>query len=167
MRALLIGVALVFGISAAASAAVEEIAISDAYARATPPGATVGAVYFKVRNNGTQDDRLLSADSPVGERTEVHTHTMENGVARMHEVEAVVIPAGESVLFQPGGFHIMLLDLKGQLMEGDNVPLTLKFERTGTVQLTVPVKKITALMPHHGHGHAHEAGHRHEHHRQR
>lgn len=159
MRAVLIGVTLFLGINMAAMAAVEEIAISDAYARATPPGATVGAVYFKIRNNGSQADRLLSADSPVGERTEVHTHTMENDVARMHEVEAVEIPAGESVLFQPGGFHIMLLDLKGQLIEGDDVPLTLKFERTGTVKLTVPVKKITVLMPHQGHGG--------EHHRQR
>lgn len=163
MRKSLIGLSFLFVWGAAAQAA-GDIAISDAYARATPPGATVGAIYFELRNRGTQDDRLLSADSPVGERTEVHTHTMQDGVARMHEVEAVEIPAGESVSFEPGGFHIMLLDLKAPLNEGDRIPLTLSFERTGQLELTVPVKKITALMPHHGKGHHHEHGDSHHHH---
>ena len=138
-----------------------DIAVSGTYARATPPGATVGAVYFELRNTGGEPDRLLSAAAPVAARTEVHTHTMQDGVARMHEVPAVELPAGATVQFQPGGFHIMLIELKAPLTEGESFPLTLNFERAGELSLTVPVQKITALMPPHGGGHSHGHGRHH------
>lgn len=133
------------------TAAAAPIEISGAYARATPPGAPVGAVYFELRNLNTTPDRLLSAESPAGERTEIHTHTMADGVARMHEVSAVELPPAETVRFQPGGYHIMLMELKAPLVAGETLPLTLTFEVAGKVSLTVPIKKITALAPHHKH----------------
>ena len=149
---LLLGMALL-GLLATAQA---EISITDAYARATPPGATVGAVYCELHSAGAEPDRLLSADaSAVAGRTELHTHTVENGVARMHEVPAVDLPAGETVLFRPGGFHIMLMELKRQLTEGDSFPLMLRFERAGEIELTVPVKKLTLLHHHDHHQHGH------------
>lgn len=73
----------------------------------------------------------------------------------MHEVPAVDLPAGETVLFRPGGFHIMLMELKRQLTEGDSFPLMLRFERAGEIELTVPVKKLTLLHHHDHHQHGH------------
>lgn len=150
MRILFAGLFLTVAtlISTAVAAPID---ISGAYARATPPGAAVGAVYFELRNLNTTADRLLSAESPVAERTEVHTHTMTDGVARMHEVPAVELPPAETVPFQPGGYHIMLMELKAPLVAGETLPLTLTFEVAGKVSLTVPIKKITALQPRHHH----------------
>ncbi|HEX5514897.1 MAG TPA: copper chaperone PCu(A)C [Gammaproteobacteria bacterium] len=155
----LLGGLLLLGLVATAHAG--DIAVSGTYARATPPGATVGAVYLELRNTGVEPDRLLSAAAPVAARTEVHTHTMQDGVARMHEVPAVELPAGATVQFQPGGFHIMLIELKAPLTEGESFPLTLNFERAGELSLTVPVQKITALMPSHGGGQSHGHGRHH------
>lgn len=149
MRLLLGSLALTLGMISSTAAATPTI--SEAYARATPPGAAVGAVYFQLSNPGAQTDRLLSAASPVAERTEVHTHTMTNGVARMHEVLAVELPPGKTVTFEPGGYHIMLMELKAPLVAGETLPLTLTFELAGEVPLTVPIKKMTALMPQHNH----------------
>lgn len=167
MRILFAGLALSITMLAGAAVAAP-IDINDAYARATPPGAPVGAVYFELRNQDTANDRLLSAESPVAERTEVHTHTMEDGVARMHEVPAVELPPGATVAFQPGGYHIMLIELKAALVEGETLPLTLVFERAGEVSLTVPIKKVTTLKGQDRHHHQHrQHHHQHRRHHQR
>ena len=76
---------------------------------------------------------------------ELHTHLHDNGVMRMHQVPESVIPAQQKVALQPGGLHIMLIDLKAPLKVGDTVPLTLRFETAGSVQLDVPVKAVTAM----------------------
>jgi|SRR5690625_944685 len=149
MRLLLSGLTMLFGLIS--TTVVAAPTISDAYARATPPGAAVGAVYFKLHNQDNQADRLLRADSPVAERTEIHTHTMTDGVARMHEVPAIELPPGEVVTFQPGGYHIMLIELTAPLTAGETLPLTLTFELAGEVSLTVPIRKITSLEHQHDH----------------
>lgn len=133
------------------------LTLSQPWVRATPGGAKNGAAYLVVNNAG-RGDVLQSASSPVAGTVELHTHLNDNGVMRMRQVPEIVIPAQQKVALQPGGLHIMLIDLKAPLKVGDTVPLTLRFETAGSVQLDVPVKAVTAMpmpMP------AQEMSHRH------
>ncbi len=151
MARLLAGLLLVFGgVTTALAAGIE---VTAAYARATPPGAPVGGAYFEIRNRGDQADRLLAAASPVAGRVELHTHTVQDGVARMHEVPAIEAPAGQTVRLQPGGLHVMPMELKAPLKAGESFPLTLTFERAGQLEVTVQVKETTEVMSHGHHGH--------------
>ena len=84
-------------------------------------------------------DRVVSASSPVAERVELHETIRDGDVMRMREVEAIELPAGQTVELKPGGLHLMLMGLKAPLKAGETVPVTLKFEKAGdvTVQLNV------------------------------
>lgn len=132
------------------------LAITGAWARATPPAARTGAVYLTVSNDGANADRLVAATSPAAAAAELHSHTMEGGVARMRAVEAVEISPGEPAVFQPGGLHLMLVDLRAPLRDGQSLSLTLTFARAGPVTLEVPVRRAppTAAGPT-GHPHQH------------
>jgi copper(I)-binding protein len=96
------------------------------------PGSTT-AGYLVIRNRGRIDDQLLSAHSEVARSVEIHRTILEGDVARMRPVERLPIPAGDSVNLKPGGFHLMLRDLRETLVEGERVTLTLRFERGGEV----------------------------------
>lgn len=107
----------------------------------------VGAGFLTLRNGGSAPDRLVSARAEVAQRVELHTHLHENGVMRMRPVPAIEVPAGGQVMLQPGGFHLMLIDLKQALNRGDRVPVTLVFERAGEVQVTLEVQAAGARGP--------------------
>ncbi len=114
------------------------ISVSDVWVRA--PGATGGA-FMLIRNGGAEPDRLLSASSNVAEAVEVHEMKMENDVMMMREMEnGLAIPAGEAVKLAPGGYHIMLINLKQALAPGDKVTITLNFEKAGAVEILAEVK---------------------------
>ncbi|MEW9897735.1 copper chaperone PCu(A)C [Chitinivorax sp. PXF-14] len=120
-----------------------DLGIDHPWARATVPGATTGAVYLQVRNTGKNADTLLSASGPeLADKVEVHSHVIDNGVAKMRPVPQVSLPAGEAVTFKPGGLHIMLMGLKAPLQQGQKLPLTLKFERAGEVKVEVKVEPL-------------------------
>lgn len=125
----------------AAPAAAAEVAVTAAWARATPAAARTGAAYLTLHNTGAAD-RLLGAEAAVAERVEVHTHRMDGGVARMERVEAVPLAAGAVVPFAPGGLHVMLIGLMAPLQAGASFPLTLVFERAGRVGVTVAVRAL-------------------------
>jgi copper(I)-binding protein len=116
------------------------LTITHPWARPTPPGLTVTAVYFGVSNNGKTADRLIGYSSSAAGRTELHETRMDGGMARMRAVESVLIPAKGSVKAEPGGLHLMLLDLKQTLAVGQRIPVTLKFERAGTVVVEAVVE---------------------------
>jgi len=119
-----------------------------AWARATPPGAKVGGAFLTLLNTGDVPDRLVSASSGIAERVELHTHIKDGDVMRMREVEGgIPLPPGETVKLQPGGFHIMLLGLKQGLAAGSRFPLTLTFEKAGSVQVDVPVEAMGSMGP--------------------
>lgn len=124
-----------------------DIRIENPWARATPGQSRVGAAYFTIREVGRHPDRLLGVSSPLAGRGELHTHRSEGGVMQMRQVQAVDIPSGGSVELQPGGFHVMLMDLKQPLREGEPFVLTLEFERAGRVEVTVPVTRPGARSP--------------------
>lgn len=135
-RAVIFLIAAWCGVAGAAQAA--ELAVSAPWARATAGRAENGAAYVSL-TGGSAADALLAASSPVAETVELHTHLEEDGVMRMRPVEAIPVGPGEKVQLKPGGLHIMLIGLKGPLKEGKRFPLTLVFQRAGTVTVEVPI----------------------------
>lgn len=124
--------------------------------RASPGGVTVGVAYGEIKADKGKSDRLLGAKTPAAARAEIHEHVMAKGVAKMRRIEGLAIPAGRSVVLGPSGHHIMLLDLKAPLKEGDLVPLTLVFEKAGEITIEATVEPIGAMGPH---GFDHQPGH--------
>jgi len=106
----------------------------------TPSTAMSGAGYFSVTNTGSQDDRLIgvTADFP---RVTLHGTEDDNGVMRMFDVDAIDIPAGETVALEPGALHIMFMGLDGDPFEvGEEIPATLIFENAGEVDVVFYVE---------------------------
>ena len=136
----------------AGTAKVGDVMIHDGWARASIGSAPNSAAYMTLMISGDAGDKLLGASSPAAETAELHTHLMENGIARMRPVEAIEVAPGEPTVLEPGGLHLMLMGLKGQLEEGDAMPITLTFEKAGEVTLDVPVRGIKGGMKH-GEGH--------------
>ena len=111
------------------------ITVSDAYIRGLPPGQTVTAAFMTFNNALAQDCQLVGAASPIASSAEIHAHSHHNGTMSMRPVDAVKIPAGESLSFEPGGYHLMLFGLKDDLKEGDEYAITLFFEGEGCGEL--------------------------------
>lgn len=128
-----------------AFAASGSIRVSDAWARAAAAmdhgdqGST-GAVYMVIENTGGDIDRLLKVESDAAEAVELHNTVMEGDVMRMAPVESIDIPAKGKAELKQGGYHIMLVRLKGSLDSGENLHLKLTFERTGALEMDVPVR---------------------------
>ncbi len=120
------------------------IMVEHAWARATPRMAVTGGGYLTVTNRGPGEDRLLNVTSPVAEKIQFHSMTIDNGVAKMTQLSAIELPPGVPVVFKTGGIHMMLLGLKHQLKEGETVPLTLTFEKAGPVDVEARVLGIGA-----------------------
>jgi copper(I)-binding protein len=131
------------GLARTVSAGGGDIAISDAFARATIPPVTTGAVYLRIDNSGDAD-KLRGVFTPAAERAQLHNHRMSDGVMSMAEVPCIGIPAGGTVRLAPGGLHVMLLGVKSPLTEGDEITLTLRFDAAGDVEVRVPVRGIAA-----------------------
>jgi len=127
--------------------------IEHPWARATAASAKTGAAYFVVENTGTEPDRLVAASTAAAERAEIHIHETVDGVAAMKMLEAVDVAPGSPTVFAPGGLHVMLFGLKAPLVQGERFPLTLTFERAGSVTVEVAVEAAGALEPQHEDGH--------------
>lgn len=112
--------------------------VQDAWARPTVQGQKAGGGFLRIDSPAA--DRLLGGSTPVAGRVELHSMKMEGDVMRMREVEAIELPAGQPVALQPGGLHLMLMELKSPLKNGDRFPLTLKFEKAGELQVEVQVR---------------------------
>ncbi len=119
--------------------------VVTAWARATPGGAKVGAAFLEIQGAPDGDDKLLAASTPIASVVELHDHIKDGGIMRMRRIEAIPIPAGKTVTLKPGGLHLMLLELKAPLIEGDAFDLTLTFEKAGTIKVNAPVQKIGAM----------------------
>ena len=127
---------------------VGSIAIEQPWARATPKGATIGAGYMKITNTGSEPDRLIGGSVSFAKRFEVHSMTMEQGVMKMREIkDGLEIKPGETVELKPGGYHVMFVDLQEPLKQGENVTVTLKFAKAGTVEVKYPVQAVGAGGP--------------------
>lgn len=109
------------------------VAISDAWARVTPPEAKNSAVYLTIESE--DGDALTGASVPadVAGMAQIHETTGHGDMKSMSEVQRIEIPAGEPVKLGPGGYHVMLMKLAKPIAEGDSVPVTLTFEQAGEV----------------------------------
>ena len=125
--------------------------IEHPWARPTVAGQSVGGAYLGLRNGGSTPDRLLGDSSPAATRLEVHEMRMDGDVMRMREVAAIDLPAGKAVKLEPGGFHLMLIGLKAPLKAGDKLPLKLRFEKAGEVEVTLVVGSGPAAVGGHKH----------------
>jgi copper(I)-binding protein len=123
--------------------------ISHPWARATAQMARSGGAFLTIENTGNTPDKLLKAASPMAAHTQVHTVTMEGDVMRMREVPAIELAPKSTTELKPGGYHIMLMELSGPLKAGDKFPLTLVFEKAGTITVDVMVEKASMPMPGH------------------
>ena len=132
------------------------IAVENAWSRATPGTAKVGAGFLTIKNEGEAEDRLISAASPIAARAEIHETKMENDMMTMRPVSGgIAIPPGGSVALAPQGYHLMFAGLTAPLKEGEQFKATLTFEHAGAVEVTFDVKAMRAPAPasaeHHHH----------------
>ena len=136
---------------ATSSMVMAEVTVKDAYARAVPPGQMNSASFMMLNNDDEKSVSLVSGSSSVAKVVELHNHINENGVMKMRQIEKIDIPANGMAHLQPGGLHVMLIGLKKDLMEGDNIDLNLEFSDGSSQELTIPVKKVMGGMKHHKH----------------
>lgn len=132
---------------------VGSIKIEDPYTRATVAGQKVGGAFLKIENKGAAD-KLVAASSPVAKEVQLHSMSMEGNVMKMRELKVIDVPANSEVKLQPGGLHIMLIDIKAPLKKGDTVPVKLKFEKAGEVEVKFHVKDERPAHGEPGHDHS-------------
>ena len=130
-----------------------DLVISQAWSRATPNGAKIGAGYFTIENKGAAADKLIRVTGDVSDKIEMHEMSMNNGVMKMRPVDGgLTIEPGKTVKLAPSGYHLMIMDLKSPLKQGGKVPVTLEFEKAGKVAVTLDVQGIGAQGPGGGDG---------------
>ncbi len=139
------GLLLSLLLSAAVLWAQPRIVVEDAWVRAVPPVSTMSAAFFRIRNTGDERDYLVGVRSGVAETAEIHTTVMEDSMMKMRRLNEVEIPPGKTVEFRPMGKHIMLIDLKKPLREGERVKLTLIFRKSGEISVTAEVRRSKML----------------------
>jgi copper(I)-binding protein len=121
------------------------LTIEQPWSRATPGGAKVAGGFMRITNTGTEPERLVGGSFLLAARFQVHEMSESGGVMRMREVEkGLEIKPGATVELKPGGYHIMFLDLKEPLKEGQVVKGTLQFEKAGPVEVEYAVRSIGA-----------------------
>src|SRR5438477_5989178 len=125
-----------------------DLVITQAWSRATPGGAKTGGGYLTVENKGSTPDRLIGGSADVAAKVEMHEMSMKNGLMTMRPPDkGLTIEPGKTVKLAPGGYHLMMMDLKGPLKQGDKVPVTLEFEKAGKVQVSLDVQGVGAQGP--------------------
>jgi copper(I)-binding protein len=136
--------ALVLSACGAPAAQSSRIEVADPWVRAVSGMQsmdTPAAMFMIIKNSGSTADKLIKVQTDVARMSQIHLSEMDaNGVASMHEVDGVEIPAGGSVAFKSGSYHIMLMGLQSELKPGDTVRLTLTFEQAGDIIVDAPVK---------------------------
>jgi copper(I)-binding protein len=125
-----------------------DLVITQAWSRATPGGAKIAGGYLTIENKGAAPDRLIGVSGDIAGKVEVHEMAMNNGVMTMRPLDkGLPIEPGQTVKLAPGGYHLMLMDLKNPLKQGDKVPLVLVFEKAGKVNLSLDVQGVGAQAP--------------------
>lgn len=131
-----------------------QVQVEDPWVRATVAQQKVTGAFMRLTS--AQDARLVSADSPVAGKVEIHEMVMDKDIMKMRAVTAVELPAGQAIELKPGGHHVMLFDLKQPVRVGDTVPLTLVVEsRSGkreSIEVAAPVRPLNQAG---GGGHGH------------
>lgn len=144
-KALLVALAIW---SSAALAAPTTLQIRDGYVREMPPGQTVSAAFMTLQNDTAKPIAIVAASSDAADRAELHNHRHTADGMRMEKIVRLEIPAKGQQLLQPGGYHLMLLDLKRPLKAGQTVRITLIDEQGRTYGANVPVTRMDTGAAH-------------------
>ncbi len=139
--------ALLFSLPAASQTAADTISVVDPYVRAPAPNAPATGAFMVLKNSGAVARRLVKAESPAARAVELHDHIDEGGVKKMRPVAAIAIAARGEAVLKPGSLHVMLIDMKKPLAEGDSVPITLGFDDGSSKRIDAPVRKLQMQMP--------------------
>ena len=142
-RLTMLAAGLMFSAGVLAGAA-DNVLVQDPYVRLAPPNAAATGAFMVIRNTGDKDVKVVKADNPVSKATELHTHLNEGGVMKMRPVPAIEIKAKGEAVLKPGGLHVMMIDLKAPMKEGDLVPITLTFDDGSSKQVDAKVVKPSA-----------------------
>jgi len=143
----LLAVGLMFSAGVLAGAA-DNVSVQDPYVRLAPPNAPATGAFMVIKNNGDKDVKVVKADNPGSKVTEMHTHINDGGVMKMRPVPSIDIKAKGEAVLKPGSLHIMMIDLKAPMKEGDVVPITLSFDDGSTKQVDAKVvRPMAAPMP--------------------
>jgi copper(I)-binding protein len=128
--------------SGGAALAADAVSVSNPWVRATVPGQSVAGAYMDITAKART--ALVAVESPVAGKAELHTMTMDGGVMKMRPLEKLELPANKTVNLKPGGYHVMLIDIKRELKAGERVPLTLTLQDQkggkSTLQLDAEVR---------------------------
>lgn len=136
------------GPALAHSVKVGQLELTDLWTRATPPNAPAAGGYFTITNTGDEADRLIAVSSPAAGIGEVHEMKVEDGVMTMRPLDGgLEIPPHGTVTLAPGGFHLMFIDLKAPLRQGTEMPVSITFEKAGTVETFLHVEAIGSKGP--------------------
>ena len=132
-----------------AAPAAAQITVKEPWVRATVAAQKATGAFMQI--SSVSDAKLVEAKSPAASIVEIHEMKMDNNVMKMRAVSEVALPAGKTVELKPGGYHVMMMDLKAQVKEGDTVPLTLVFEgkdkKRETVEVKAMAKSLTGVAP--------------------
>lgn len=150
---LLAAAVMALAVPSLAGTAADSLSVFDPYVRLVPPGQPNSAAFMRIQNAGARPYRLVRAESPAAEIVELHTHIHEDGAMKMRPVKEITVPARGEVALEPGGLHIMLIQLKRPLKEGETAPLTLVFDDGSrkTVQAAVRHPAARGHDVHHHH----------------
>jgi len=122
-----------------------DLVIDHPWSRPTAAGMPTGVAYLSITNHGARGDTLISAHTPAAGRVEFHRTSFESGMARMRPVGEVIVGPNSTVIAEPGGLHLMLVDLKAPLLEGSSVPMVLRFKTAGEITVFLKVEQAHAL----------------------
>ena len=124
-----------------------DISVTGAYVRMVPQGVPTTAAFMTLRNAGTTDRKLLRVDSPAAKTVELHNHINDNGVMKMRQVREIEIKAKGQAELKPGSYHVMMIDLRQVLKDGEKVPLTLSFDDGSSEKVEAAVKNPVPQTP--------------------
>ena len=134
--------------------AMAQLTVKDAWVRATVAQQKATGAFMQLLS--AQDAKLVAAQSPVAGVVEVHEMALDGGVMKMRAVPSLALPAGKAVELKPGGYHVMLMDLKGQVKDGDTVPVTLVVEgqdgKRQSIEVKAPARTMAQPAMKHEHG---------------
>jgi len=126
------------------------IVVSDAWIREVPVNSDVSALYFEVKNSGDGEDWIVSIDTPLSQKAEIHNTLIDsNGSATMVRLEDVKIASGESLKLSPGGMHVMLIGLKENIRAGQEYTVNINFKNSGNEKVTAKVIGLEETMSNH------------------
>ncbi len=129
-----------FNVNPGMAETIGDISISKNWIRATPPAAKTGGGFLVISNSGSHEDTLTAVEFTGAKKTEIHKMKIEKDVMKMRPLKGgIKIPAGETIVLKPGGFHLMFMGLKSRLKDGQNFPIKLIFANAGEITMNFPV----------------------------